>query len=203
MTITDYLLLINWDQIPSSPASYWIPFNKYLLHVNTGNMWGYKVKMQFLPSKELTVYRDWCFMYRNTYVIYRNIYIYILYNPFPSGTLVENPPAMQEAWETQFQYLQQNDPLGVGNDNPLQYSCLENSTETSDRLQFMGPPRVGHDWVSAQERCNINIYICNIYARIEIYRILYMYSNYTYTHSGRNRKCYWRENNFPWWGTLR
>ena len=128
MTITDYLLLINWDQIPSSPASYWIPFNTYLLHVNIGNMWGYKVKTQFLPSKELTVYRDWHFMYRNTYVIYWNTYIkiysnvqkyiYILYNLFPSGTVVENPPAM-EAWEMQFQCLRQDDPCGVGNDNPL------------------------------------------------------------------------------------
>ena len=34
---------------------------------------------------------------------------------------------------------------GVGNGNPLQYSCLENSmTEETGRLQSRGPPRVGH-----------------------------------------------------------
>ena len=33
-------------------------------------------------------------------------------------------------------------PSGGGNGNPLQYSCLENST---DRLQSMGLQRVGHN----------------------------------------------------------
>ena len=32
----------------------------------------------------------------------------------------------------------------VGNDNPLQYSCLENSTEEPGRLQSMGSIRAGH-----------------------------------------------------------
>ena len=32
---------------------------------------------------------------------------------------------MQEMWD---QSLGQEDPLGEGNGNPLQYSCLENST---------------------------------------------------------------------------
>ena len=36
---------------------------------------------------------------------------------------------------------------GVGNGNPLQYSCLENSiVKKSGRLQFIGSQRVGHDW---------------------------------------------------------
>lgn len=129
MTITDYLLLINWDQIPSSPASYWIPFNTYLLHVNTGNMWGYKVKTQFLPSKELTVYRDWHFMYRNTYVIYRNtsikIYsnvpeVYEIYYITSSCCTVGrestcNAGGMRDAVSV----LASGWPLGRGNDNPL------------------------------------------------------------------------------------
>ena len=34
---------------------------------------------------------------------------------------------------------------GEGNDYPLQYSCLENSTEEPGRLQSMGSQRVGHD----------------------------------------------------------
>ena len=37
--------------------------------------------------------------------------------------MIKNPPAMQ--W-TQFLSLGQEDPLGEGNGNPLQYSCLEN-----------------------------------------------------------------------------
>ena len=36
---------------------------------------------------------------------------------------------------------------GVGNGNPLQYSCLENSwTEEHGRLQFMRSQRVGQNW---------------------------------------------------------
>ena len=35
---------------------------------------------------------------------------------------------------------------GVGNNNPLQYSCLENSMKRSHgELQSMGPQRVEHD----------------------------------------------------------
>ena len=37
--------------------------------------------------------------------------------------MVKNPPAMQE---TQVQTLGWEDSPGEGNDNPLQYSCLEN-----------------------------------------------------------------------------
>ena len=39
----------------------------------------------------------------------------------PSGSVVKNPPAMQETW---VQSLSQEDPLEKG--NPRQYSCLEN-----------------------------------------------------------------------------
>ena len=38
---------------------------------------------------------------------------------------------------------------GVRNGNPLQYSCLENSTARGAcGLQFMGLQRVRHDWVT-------------------------------------------------------
>ena len=37
---------------------------------------------------------------------------------------------------------------GEGNGNPLQYSCLENSTEEPGRLQFMGSQRVGYNWAT-------------------------------------------------------
>ena len=37
--------------------------------------------------------------------------------------MVKNPPAMQETWVPS---LGSEDSPGEGNDNPLQYSCLEN-----------------------------------------------------------------------------
>ena len=39
---------------------------------------------------------------------------------------------------------------GEGNDNPLQYSCLERIpwTEEPGGLQSLGLQRVGHDWVT-------------------------------------------------------
>ena len=40
--------------------------------------------------------------------------------------VVKNLPAIQETW---VQSLDQKDPLGEGNGNPLQYSCLENSMD--------------------------------------------------------------------------
>ena len=38
--------------------------------------------------------------------------------------------------------------LGVGNGNPLQYSCLENSMDRGNwwTIQAMGPKRVWHNW---------------------------------------------------------
>ena len=39
--------------------------------------------------------------------------------------MVKTPPAMQE---TRVGSLGGEDPLGEGNGNPLQYSCLENSS---------------------------------------------------------------------------
>ena len=56
---------------------------------------------------------------------------------------VKNPPAM---FKTQVRSLGQEDPLEQGNDNPLQYSCLENPMDrkawraTVHRLQ-----RIEHD----------------------------------------------------------
>ena len=39
-------------------------------------------------------------------------------------------------------------PPGGGNGNPLQDSCLKNSTEEPGALQSMGSQRAGHDWVT-------------------------------------------------------
>ena len=46
---------------------------------------------------------------------------------FPVAQMVRNQPAMQE---TRVWSLGQGSPSGEGNDNPLQYSCLENSMDT-------------------------------------------------------------------------
>ena len=43
--------------------------------------------------------------------------------------------------------------LRGGNDNPLQYSCLENPwTEEPGGLQSMGSQRVGHDLATKQQQ---------------------------------------------------
>ena len=49
---------------------------------------------------------------------------------------------------------------GVGNSNPFQYSCWENSiwTEDPDRLQSMGLQRVGQNWVHIHIRLNLLIW---------------------------------------------
>ena len=50
--------------------------------------------------------------------------------------MVKNLPAMQE---TQVQFLGWEDPLEKVNDNPLQYSCLENPMDRGAwRAQSMG-----------------------------------------------------------------
>ena len=40
--------------------------------------------------------------------------------------MVKNPPALQDTQEMQVLSLGEEDPPGEGNDNSLQYSCLEN-----------------------------------------------------------------------------
>ena len=49
---------------------------------------------------------------------------------FPSGSLVKNPPAMQEAQESWVQVPGSGRSPGEGNGNPLQYFCLENSMDS-------------------------------------------------------------------------
>ena len=45
---------------------------------------------------------------------------------FPNGSVVKNLPTMQESQETRVRSLGQDDSLGEGHGNLLQYSCLEN-----------------------------------------------------------------------------
>ena len=57
---------------------------------------------------------------------------------------------MQEMWD---QSLGQEDTLGEGNGNPLQYSCLGNPwTEEPGRLQSLGSQRVEHSLATKQRQ---------------------------------------------------
>ena len=61
---------------------------------------------------------------------------------FSSGSVVKNPPAMQEPQE---RGVWSGRSPGGGRGNLLQYSCQENPTEEPGRLQSIGSQRVGHD----------------------------------------------------------
>ena len=62
---------------------------------------------------------------------------------FPGGSAVKNLLAVQEM---RVRSLGQEDPLGGGRGNPLQYSCLENPwIEEPGGLQSIGSQRVRHD----------------------------------------------------------
>ena len=66
---------------------------------------------------------------------------------------------------------------GVGNGNPLQYSCLDNpQTEVPWRLQSMGSQRVGHNWVTEHSTYYIWKYVLNPHICITEFNIhTYMY----------------------------
>ena len=60
----------------------------------------------------------------------------------PVAPLVKNLPAVQETW---VRSLVWEDSPGEGNENPLQYSCLENSMERRAwQATVHGVTRVGH-----------------------------------------------------------
>ena len=87
---------------------------------------------------------------------------------FPDGSVVKNPFA--NAGESGLIPGSGRSP-GVGNGNPLQYSCLGNPLDRrASGLQSMGSQRVGHDLVTKQrqqqQQCfykrtlNYYIYLC-------------------------------------------
>ena len=65
-------------------------------------------------------------------MVHNRHYINIL-GGFPMAQGVKNLPAMQETQETQVQSRGWEDSLEEENDNPLQYSCLENSMDRRTR----------------------------------------------------------------------
>ena len=58
--------------------------------------------------------------------------------------MVKNPPANEEDTRVMGSLPQLGRSPGVGNCNPLQYSCLENSIEEPGGLQSMELHRAGH-----------------------------------------------------------
>jgi len=69
---------------------------------------------------------------------------------FLGGSVVKNPPA--KAGDMSL-IPGSGRPPGEGNDNPLQYSCLENLMGRGAwRLQSMGSQRAGHDLVTKQQQ---------------------------------------------------
>ena len=52
-----------------------------------------------------------------------------MYGGFPGGSVVKNPPAMQEMQEMEGSISGSGRCSEIGNGNPLQYSCLENSMD--------------------------------------------------------------------------
>ena len=58
-------------------------------------------------------------------------YMYIHKLAFPGGTLVKNPLASLGDARDSLSIPGSGRPPGVGNGKPLQYSCLENSTDRS------------------------------------------------------------------------
>ena len=65
----------------------------------------------------------------------RFIYLYAHVAGFPSGTVVKNPPTDERDARDMGLILGSGRSLGVGNSNPLQYSCLGNSM---DRRAWQG-----------------------------------------------------------------
>ena len=64
---------------------------------------------------------------------------------FPDGAVVKNSPVNEEDARDAGSILESRRSPGVGNGNPLQYSCLEIIMDRdTGQLQSMGSPRVRH-----------------------------------------------------------
>ena len=80
---------------------------------------------------------------RYIYETHTHIYIYIY--RFPDGAVLKNLPANTGNARDMGSIPGSGRSPGVGNGNPLQYSCLENSIDRDWLLQPMKSQRVGHN----------------------------------------------------------
>ena len=72
---------------------------------------------------------------------------------FPGGTVVKNPPANAGNEREMGSISGSGRSSGGGNGNPLQYSCLNNVTDSgAGRLQPWDGKRVGQDFVTKQQQ---------------------------------------------------
>ena len=78
----------------------------------------------------------------------RNYYIKMNYNAFSDGSMVKNLPTNAGAIGDVGLIPGSGKFLGIGNSNPLHYSCLENSMDART-WQAMGSQRVRHDWATS------------------------------------------------------
>ena len=78
---------------------------------------------------------------------FKDILHLVLAKTFPDGSVVKNPPAIQETQEMQVQSLGQVDPLEkemATHSNILAWKIPW--TEESGGLQAQGSQRLGHNW---------------------------------------------------------
>ena len=72
---------------------------------------------------------------------------------FPGGTVVKNPPATAGDTRDLGSIPGSGRSPGEGNDNPLQYSCLENPMNREAwRATVNGVSRAGHDLDTKQQQ---------------------------------------------------
>ena len=81
-------------------------------------------------------------MYIYIFATFKQIYLIL---GFPGGAVVMNLPASVGVPRDLNSVTGLRRPPGGGNGNPLQYSCLENSTEEPSRLHSMGSQRGRHE----------------------------------------------------------
>ena len=94
--------------------------------------------------------------------LYRNTHTHTHTRDFPSGSVVKN--LLLNAGDVG-SIPELGRSLGVGNNNPLQYSCLENSkNRVIWWLSSMGSQRVGHDWACILNICGLGerTYACQM-----------------------------------------
>ena len=90
---------------------------------------------------------------------------------FPAGTVVKNLPASAGSSRAAGSIPGSGRSPGVGNGNPLQYSCLEISmAEETGGLQSVGPQRAG---------CDSTVLFCSLSEIMQrTYRTVYLTNNY-------------------------
>ena len=99
-----------------------------------------------------------------------------LYGDFPGGTAVKNPPAKAGDTRDTGSFPGPERSPGVGNGNPSQYSCLENSMDRGAWWAIVHTVTKSWTWLST------HIHVLSLYARFK--------GHFHLHHSGKGMKCY-------------